>query len=116
VPAPAYRVAVPPPRIFHWSLNVCDCAVGTTTTRALESAAAADGRVAPLAGEATLYIAPGHRFRAVDVLLTNFHLPRSSLLVLVCAFAGRELIVKAYRHAVGAGYRFYSYGDATLVV
>jgi len=91
-------------------------AVGTTTTRALESAAAADGRVAPLAGEATLYIAPGHRFRAVDVLLTNFHLPRSSLLVLVCAFAGRELIVKAYRHAVGAGYRFYSYGDATLVV
>ena len=91
-------------------------AVGTTTTRALESAAQADGRVQPRDGEAGLYITPGYRFRAVDALLTNFHLPRSSLLVLTAAFAGRELIVKAYVHAVRAGYRFYSYGDATLIL
>jgi S-adenosylmethionine:tRNA ribosyltransferase-isomerase len=91
-------------------------AVGTTVVRALESAAGADGRVAPLAGPAALYIHPGHRFRVVDALLTNFHLPRSSLLVLVSAFAGRERILGAYRHAVAAGYRFYSYGDATLIL
>ena len=91
-------------------------AVGTTTTRALESAAEAGGRVRPLDGAAGLYITPGYRFRVVDALLTNFHLPRSSLLVLVSAFAGRELILKAYAHAIGAGYRFYSYGDATLIV
>ena len=91
-------------------------AVGTTTTRALESAAEADGRIAPREGEAGLYIAPGHRFRVVDALLTNFHLPRSSLLVLAAAFAGRELILKSYGHAVRAGYRFYSYGDATLIL
>jgi S-adenosylmethionine:tRNA ribosyltransferase-isomerase len=90
-------------------------AVGTTVTRSLESAAGEDGRVAPLDGHATITIRPGHRFRAVDALLTNFHLPRSSLLVLVSAFAGRELILGAYRHAVTAGYRFYSYGDATLI-
>jgi S-adenosylmethionine:tRNA ribosyltransferase-isomerase len=90
-------------------------AVGTTVTRTLESATGDDGQVMPLAGEARLYIRPGHRFRAVDALLTNFHLPRSSLLVLVSAFAGRELILKSYRHAVDAGYRFYSYGDATLL-
>jgi S-adenosylmethionine:tRNA ribosyltransferase-isomerase len=71
--------------------------------------------VAPLDGHATLTILPGHRFRAIDALLTNFHLPRSSLLVLVSAFAGRELILGAYRHAVATGYRFYSYGDATLI-
>jgi S-adenosylmethionine:tRNA ribosyltransferase-isomerase len=91
-------------------------AVGTTVTRALESAADADGHVRALAGEAGVTIHPGHRFRAVDALLTNFHLPRSSLLVLVCAFAGRELIMKAYAHAVRAGYRFYSYGDASFIV
>jgi len=91
-------------------------AVGTTTTRALESATAPDGGVEPLDGAAGLYVIPGYRFRVVDALLTNFHLPRSSLLVLVSAFAGRELIVKAYAHAVRAGYRFYSYGDATLIV
>ena len=91
-------------------------AVGTTTTRALESAAEADGRVRPVEGAAGLYITPGYGFRVVDALLTNFHLPRSSLLVLVAAFAGRELILKAYAHAVRAGYRFYSYGDATLIV
>jgi S-adenosylmethionine:tRNA ribosyltransferase-isomerase len=90
-------------------------AVGTTATRTLESAAGDDGRVSPLDGHATAYLYPGHRFRVVDALLTNFHLPRSSLLVLVAAFAGRELILKAYRHALTAGYRFYSYGDATLI-
>ncbi len=91
-------------------------AVGTTVTRALESAVDAAGRVGPLDGEATAYLKPGARFRAVDALLTNFHLPRSSLLVLVAAFAGRELVLRAYRHALAAGYRFYSYGDATLLV
>jgi S-adenosylmethionine:tRNA ribosyltransferase-isomerase len=91
-------------------------AVGTTTARALESAVGRDGRVRPLDGEAHVYITPGFTFRAVDALLTNFHLPRSSLLVLVVAFAGRELILKSYGHAVRAGYRFYSYGDATLIL
>jgi len=91
-------------------------AVGTTTTRALEGVAAADGRVHAFDGNVDLYIQPGHRFRVVDALLTNFHLPRSSLLVLVAAFAGRELVLRAYRHAVAVGYRFYSYGDATLIV
>jgi S-adenosylmethionine:tRNA ribosyltransferase-isomerase len=90
-------------------------AVGTTTTRALESAVGADGRVAPVTGVAGITIAPGHRFRAVDGLVTNFHLPRSSLLLLVAAFADRALILDAYRFAAGAGYRFYSYGDATLI-
>jgi len=90
-------------------------AVGTTTTRALESAAAADGVVRPMDGTAAVFIVPGHRFRVVDALLTNFHLPRSSLFVLVSAFAGRDLLRDAYRHALGAGYRFYSYGDATLI-
>jgi S-adenosylmethionine:tRNA ribosyltransferase-isomerase len=91
-------------------------AVGTTTTRALESAARGQGQVRPLDGEAGAYITPGYRFCVVDALLTNFHLPRSSLLVLVAAFAGRELVVKAYGHAVRAGYRFYSYGDAMLIL
>jgi S-adenosylmethionine:tRNA ribosyltransferase-isomerase len=90
-------------------------AVGTTTTRALESAVA-DGRVRAGAGRADVVIVPGHRFRVVDALVTNFHLPRSSLLVLVSAFAGRELILEAYGHALATGYRFYSYGDATLIV
>lgn len=90
-------------------------AVGTTTTRALESAAAAEGCVLAGPRPATLTIAPGYRFRVVDALVTNFHLPRSSLLVLVAAFAGRDLVLRAYRHAVAAGYRFYSYGDTTLI-
>lgn len=90
-------------------------AVGTTTTRALESAAGDDGVVSAVRGRASAFIVPGHPFRVVDALLTNFHLPRSSLLVLVSAFAGRELILDAYRHALAAGYRFYSYGDATLI-
>jgi S-adenosylmethionine:tRNA ribosyltransferase-isomerase len=91
-------------------------AVGTTTTRALESAAGADGRVRPLDAAAALTIAPGYRMRVVNGLVTNFHLPRSSLLALVAALAGRELVLKAYGHAVRAGYRFYSYGDATLIL
>jgi S-adenosylmethionine:tRNA ribosyltransferase-isomerase len=90
--------------------------VGTTATRALESAVGDDGPVAAFEGAATLTVRPGHRFRAVDVLLTNFHLPRSSLLLLVAAFAGRELVLRAYRHAVAAKYRFYSYGDAMLLL
>lgn len=91
-------------------------AVGTTTCRALESAADETGRVRPMSGPTDLFIYPGRRFKAIDALLTNFHLPRSSLLLLVCAFAGREFILSAYRHAVEAGYRFYSYGDATLIL
>ena len=90
-------------------------AVGTTTVRALEAVARPDGSVAPGAGWTDLTIVPEHEFRAVDALLTNFHLPRSSLLLLVAAFAGRELVLRAYSHAVAAGYRFYSYGDAMLV-
>jgi S-adenosylmethionine:tRNA ribosyltransferase-isomerase len=89
-------------------------AVGTTTTRALEGSVGADGRVRPHTGLVDLCIHPGHRFRVIDALLTNFHLPRSSLLVLVAAFAGLDLVLEAYRHAVATGYRFYSYGDATL--
>ncbi len=90
-------------------------AVGTTVTRALESAADAVGTVPPVAGRADLTIHPGHHFRVVSALLTNFHLPRSSLLSLVFAFAGRDLVLRAYAHAVASGYRFYSYGDATLI-
>ncbi|HEX8292094.1 MAG TPA: tRNA preQ1(34) S-adenosylmethionine ribosyltransferase-isomerase QueA [Pyrinomonadaceae bacterium] len=91
-------------------------AVGTTTVRALESAVDEGGRVRAGSGETGLTITPGHRFRAVDAMLTNFHLPRSSLLVLVSAFAGRGLVLDAYRHAVAARYRFYSYGDCMLIV
>lgn len=86
-------------------------AVGTTVVRSLE-AAAAEGELAPFAGETRLFIKPGHRFRVVDALLTNFHEPESTLLMLVCAFAGREPVLDAYRHAVDNGYRFLSYGDA----
>lgn len=92
-------------------------AVGTTSLRALESAAleTPDGRVRPGAGETQLFIVPGFRFRVVDRLLTNFHLPRSTLLMLVSAFAGIERIRSAYAHAIERRYRFYSYGDATLL-
>jgi S-adenosylmethionine:tRNA ribosyltransferase-isomerase len=90
-------------------------AVGTTTTRVLETAADDHGRVTAGEGETSLVIVPGYRFRAVDALVTNFHLPRSSLLLLVCAFAGRERTLEAYAEAVRQGYRFYSYGDAMLV-
>jgi len=89
-------------------------AVGTTTVRALEAAAAGGGLVAGEA-ETEIFIYPGYAFRQVDALITNFHLPQSSLLLLVCAFAGRETMLDAYRHAVAQGYRFYSYGDAMFI-
>jgi S-adenosylmethionine:tRNA ribosyltransferase-isomerase len=89
-------------------------AVGTTTVRALETAARS-GEIAPFAGESALFIYPGFRFRVVDALVTNFHLPESSLLMLVAAFAGREATLAAYRHAVDQRYRFFSYGDAMFV-
>jgi S-adenosylmethionine:tRNA ribosyltransferase-isomerase len=92
-------------------------AVGTTVTRTLESVAAAHGgRVVAGPGTTELVITPEHRFAVVDMLMTNFHLPRSSLLMLVCSFAGRERVLAAYREAVAAGYRFYSYGDAMLIL
>jgi S-adenosylmethionine:tRNA ribosyltransferase-isomerase len=91
-------------------------AVGTTVTRTLESVAAAHGgRIVPGVGTTELVITPGYRFAVVDRLLTNFHLPRSSLLMLVCSFAGRERVLSAYAEAVRTGYRFYSYGDAALL-
>ena len=93
-------------------------AVGTTTVRALESAAkiaSEDALVIPYEGPTDLFILPGHRFRAVAAMITNFHLPRSTLLMLVSAFAGRENIMKAYRIAIDEGYRFYSFGDAMLI-
>ncbi len=90
-------------------------AVGTTVVRALEDSAARHGRVTPGRQTASIYIYPGHTFRRVDQLLTNFHLPRSSLLVLVSAFAGRENLLRAYGHAVEENYRFYSYGDCMLI-
>jgi S-adenosylmethionine:tRNA ribosyltransferase-isomerase len=89
-------------------------AVGTTSVRSLEAASRC-GHIEPLAGDTDLFIVPGYRFRSVDALITNFHLPESTLLVLVCAFAGRENVLGAYRHAVAAGYRFFSYGDAMFV-
>jgi S-adenosylmethionine:tRNA ribosyltransferase-isomerase len=90
-------------------------AVGTTVVRSLETAATSDGLVAAGAGRTGLYIRPGYRFRVVDRLVTNFHLPRSTLLMLVCAFAGQDRVLAAYRQAVANGFRFYSYGDAMLV-
>ncbi len=89
-------------------------AVGTTSVRALETASIA-GELQPFRGDTELFIYPGHRFRSVDALVTNFHLSGSTLLILVCAFAGRERVLAAYRHAVGSGYRFYSYGDAMFI-
>ncbi|HJO71895.1 MAG TPA: tRNA preQ1(34) S-adenosylmethionine ribosyltransferase-isomerase QueA [Rhodospirillales bacterium] len=90
-------------------------AVGTTSLRLLEAAADADGSMAPFAGDTDIFITPGYRFRVVDALLTNFHLPRSTLFMLVSAFAGLEPMHAAYAHAKEAGYRFYSYGDACLL-
>lgn len=90
--------------------------VGTTVTRALESAADSSGKVRARKDRTGLFIYPGHRFRILDGLITNFHLPRSTLLMLVAAFAGRELILAAYQEAIRRGYRFYSYGDAMLIV
>jgi len=90
-------------------------AVGTTSVRALE-AAGAGGDIDEFRGETDLFIRPGYRFRHVDALLTNFHLPKSSLLMLVSALAGHERIMEAYRHAVRQNYRFFSYGDAMLIL
>ncbi len=90
-------------------------AVGTTTTRALESAAMAGLPIEAGRGDTSLCIVPGHQFRCVDALMTNFHLPQSSLLLLVCAFAGRDLVLSAYQDAIARGFMFYSYGDAMLI-
>jgi S-adenosylmethionine:tRNA ribosyltransferase-isomerase len=84
--------------------------------RVLESAAAAGGCVKPGEGWTRLFIYPGYRFRIIDGLITNFHLPRSTLLMLICAFAGRERVLRAYREAVARRYRFFSYGDAMLII
>jgi S-adenosylmethionine:tRNA ribosyltransferase-isomerase len=91
-------------------------AVGTTSTRVLESCVGRDGRLIAGEGQTELFMLPGRPFRAVDGLLTNFHLPRSSLLLLVAAFMGTEAVLAAYRLAVAKGYRFYSYGDAMLIL
>jgi len=90
-------------------------AVGTTSLRLLESAAGDNDTIAPFEGETAIFITPGYRFRAVDILLTNFHLPRSTLFMLVSAFAGLDAMKQAYAHAIREGYRFYSYGDACLL-
>jgi S-adenosylmethionine:tRNA ribosyltransferase-isomerase len=90
-------------------------AVGTTSLRLLESATAEDGTIQPFADETAIFITPGYRFRAVDILLTNFHLPRSTLFMLVSAFSGLDTMKRAYAHAIESGYRFYSYGDACLL-
>jgi S-adenosylmethionine:tRNA ribosyltransferase-isomerase len=89
--------------------------VGTTALRLLESAADEAGRVHPFRGDTDIFITPGYRFRATDLLMTNFHLPRSTLFMLVAAFSGLDTMQRAYRHAIAAGYRFYSYGDACLL-
>lgn len=89
-------------------------AIGTTVVRSLETASQS-GEIEPFRGETSLFITPGYRFRSVDALLTNFHLPESTLLMLVCAFAGQQRVMSAYRHAIRAAYRFYSYGDAMFI-
>ncbi|HEX7124572.1 MAG TPA: S-adenosylmethionine:tRNA ribosyltransferase-isomerase, partial [Thermodesulfobacteriota bacterium] len=90
-------------------------AVGTTVTRTLETLADPAGRIRPGAGETALFITPGHRFRAVDALMTNFHLPRSTPLLLAAAFAGRARLLDAYAEAIAIGYRLFSYGDSMLI-
>jgi S-adenosylmethionine:tRNA ribosyltransferase-isomerase len=90
-------------------------AVGSTALRLLESAVGADGKLKAFSGETAIFITPGYRFRSVDLMLTNFHLPRSTLFMLVAAFSGLDTIQRAYAHAIAAGYRFYSYGDACLL-
>jgi S-adenosylmethionine:tRNA ribosyltransferase-isomerase len=91
-------------------------AVGTTSLRLLESAAGEDGRIRPFEGDTDIFITPGYRFRAVDGLVTNFHLPKSTLFMLVSALMGRETMQAAYAHAIAQGYRFYSYGDSSLLL
>jgi S-adenosylmethionine:tRNA ribosyltransferase-isomerase len=91
-------------------------AVGTTSVRVLESVVASDGRFAPKSGDTRIFIRPPYEFRAVQHILTNFHLPRSTLIMLVAAFAGYDLTMRAYREAIESGYRFYSYGDAMAII
>ena len=91
-------------------------AVGTTSLRLLESAASDDGTLQPFDGDTAIFITPGYRFKVVDGLLTNFHLPRSTLFMLVSALMGLEVMKAAYGHAIAEGYRFYSYGDASLLL
>jgi S-adenosylmethionine:tRNA ribosyltransferase-isomerase len=91
-------------------------AVGTTSLRLLESATGDDGIIRHFAGDTDIFITPGYRFRAVDGLMTNFHLPRSTLMMLVSALIGRERVLDIYAHAIAAGYRFYSYGDSSLLI
>jgi S-adenosylmethionine:tRNA ribosyltransferase-isomerase len=117
---PPERALVSADTAFAVNLALADgrrvVAVGTTATRTLESAVDSVGVVRPFDGHASLTIHPGYRFRVVDALVTNFHLPRSSLLSLVVAFAGRDVVLRAYEHAIETGYRFYSYGDAMLIL
>jgi S-adenosylmethionine:tRNA ribosyltransferase-isomerase len=91
-------------------------AVGTTTTKALESMSDKEGRVKPGKGFSSLFIYPPYRFRVIDKLITNFHLPKSALIMLASAFAGKDLLAKAYQEAIDKKYRFYSYGDAMLIL
>jgi S-adenosylmethionine:tRNA ribosyltransferase-isomerase len=91
-------------------------AVGTTSLRLIETAAGEDGVIRPFEGDTAIFITPGYRFRGIDGLLTNFHLPRSTLFMLVSALMGRERMLAAYEHAIAADYRFYSYGDASLLL
>jgi S-adenosylmethionine:tRNA ribosyltransferase-isomerase len=91
-------------------------AVGTTSLRLLESAARDDGTIEPFEGDTAIFITPGYRFKAVDGLITNFHLPRSTLFMLVSALMGLDVMKSAYAHAIAEGYRFYSYGDASLLL
>jgi len=90
-------------------------AVGSTALRLLETAAGEDGQLRAFAGDTAIFITPGYKFRAVDLMLSNFHLPRSTLFMLVAAFSGLETMQRAYRYAIEAGYRFYSYGDTCLL-
>jgi S-adenosylmethionine:tRNA ribosyltransferase-isomerase len=90
-------------------------AVGSTSLRLIESASGEDGVIRPFADETAMFITPGYRFHAVDVMMTNFHLPRSTLFMLVAAFCGLDVMREAYAHAIAAGYRFYSYGDTCLL-
>jgi S-adenosylmethionine:tRNA ribosyltransferase-isomerase len=90
-------------------------AVGTTSLRLLEASVSNDGMVMPFEGETSLFIMPGYPFRAADLLMTNFHLPRSTLFMLVCAFAGTPMMQTAYAHGIETGYRFYSFGDSSLL-
>jgi len=89
--------------------------VGTTVLRLLETSATQDGSVLPYSGNTDIFISPGYQFKAANTLLTNFHLPKSTLFILVCAFSGLNLMKKVYSHAIKNKYRFYSYGDATLL-